>query len=201
MRYKIVLQSFNDFIVGQEEKERIEKLWRDKDVDNITFNKNTFKKSMIKGIFKIDEEIQNNQQIFEIDQKFAEECSRMAKLPIDEKINKELTVRIFPSAFLDKGWIEHTQELEDKIRERVKLYFTKYPQMPRCPAKIWWELLKGSLEKNTWTERFYNYVARNDNEIYRWIRPEKAVNLYSDLFPAEKTENSTYENAKEIFHG
>lgn len=184
MKYTVVLTGNAKIVVDEKQRERIKQLMLSGDEETILVGNEIIKTSAIKGVFEIKDDGNTDftADIQKINREFNENCTQMAKLPIDEKITNEMTIRIFPVKFLEKGWIKYDDKLAEGVKSLVTRYFTKYKNMPRCPAKIWWPLLKDHVEKNTWTERFYDYVSRNDGEIYRWAKYDKENQEAKQIF-------------------
>ncbi|MDO8430387.1 MAG: hypothetical protein Q7S72_00130, partial [Candidatus Taylorbacteria bacterium] len=173
------VSGWDSLIVDDDQKKTMETAMKAKD-DTVSVGSNFIKTNTIKGIFplKNDVSIDNGDYIRQINKDFWEDCAKGSKLSLDEKITRELTIRIFPAEFLRRGWIKHSTELENGIKLRVRAYFNKYPYMPRCPAKIWWPLLKGAVMSNEPIAKFHEFISRNDREIYEWAKYNAPKTVY-----------------------
>lgn len=168
--YQVILTGNRTITVDEKEAEVIKSNWLGKTKAIININRNTIDTSTIKGIFEINEEQYGlDQSIGIINRDFSMDCFNMASLPIEDKIFKELSIRVFPQKFLDKDWINYSADLADKIKIKVKSFFEANPKMPRCPSKYWWPILKPMI-RNKRIASFYKLVMRNDNVIIDWAK-------------------------------
>ena len=100
---------------------------------------------------------------------FSEDCFKLARLSVNDKVSVELSTRIFPQAFLDQGLIKYSDDLADIIKTNVRNFFEANHQMPRCPAQYWWSTLRKML-RNKRTASFYKIVMRNDDAMADWAK-------------------------------
>ena len=195
MKYLMVLAGGVKLFIDKKRKESIEKLLEDEKEKTVFIGNDIIKTGTIKGIFEVKEDYQIDftKSLNDINEIFDSDCKEKSEMTIDQKINNELNIRIFPAMFIIIKWINHTPKVENAIKERLRAYFTKYPKMPRCPAKIWWHLLKPQIIRNTFTTSFYEYVARNDSQNYKWYKyPMQTIRGEADATKQEKPQLEKY---------
>ena len=92
----------------------------------------------------------------------------MSQGSVEEKTEREIKVRILGGYTACNREMDLT--LKTKLRELITPFFEANPKMPRCPAKVWWELVRKDLAGAKNGLKWYEYVARNDSEIVRWAK-------------------------------
>jgi len=171
MSYKVVLQGQEKLTISDEQAEKLIEVWKNKSVSTITIGRDTIAVSSIKGIFEIAKADMTNQneswkrQNNEWDQT----CLSMSKLSPEEKTEKELAIRILPAIKLASGKIpERSSDVIVKLWNELMDFFAGNPQVPRCPMKVWYPIVKPELNGKPFLTKFLEYVSRNDNEIAKW---------------------------------
>lgn len=180
MKYELILQDNKKIIITKEQADSITTDLLEKKSEIFKIGLNIFKRSAVKGIFPIAEEIIDNRaRWLEENQEWHTTCLKMSKFPIDDKVTTEITNRIIPGLKLNRLTMpdDQVQVMELNIRK----FFEEHTNYPRCPMRIWWPFvaelvaplnpktkkrITHSLQMNKW----WNYVARNDEAIAEWIK-------------------------------
>ena len=175
MNYDVILQGGKTLLISEGQKNELDKVLKDKSESFSTtvIGKNIIRVSMIKGIIESNSQsmIPNNTKQNAEYEKWVSECMRMSKDSVQEKIDREINIRILP---MFKKTIIDEQTLSI-LRQSMEAFFTSNTKYPRCPASIWIPILKKSIEiekgegKNIGMGMFLEYVIRNDGAIYNWV--------------------------------
>ncbi|MEK6878375.1 MAG: hypothetical protein AABY22_02140 [Nanoarchaeota archaeon] len=178
-KFELILQGNKVLVVDQLKAKQIEKAIEDK-VDLIKVGDTSFTRSMYKGLFPIREEVSLNKEAWiQSNREWHEECLRLSKRHIDEKVTSELVVRIFPGLKLNN--ITLTDATIAAMEANIKAYFEIFPNNPRCPMKIWWPFIaefispvnkktKKRANPNLIMGKWWDYISRNDGAIEEWKR-------------------------------
>lgn len=175
-----MLTGGKNIVIDEKQKESVDLALKSGSDHWIHIGADRIKSSTIKGIFSMEDDSEKlkawSDNRFQMDKKWSDEMFALQSLSPEEKTKRELKVRIFPRAFVNKGWIA-TQSTTGKLIENLVLvFFQEHPEYPRCPAKIWWDIFKTIVTKNTGTERFYRFVAYNDSAIAEWVKYHRLPN-------------------------
>jgi hypothetical protein len=141
---------------------------KEKREEFITVKNNKIRLSSIRTIVEIKdnvaEELNKKKWLLE-NQEWNISCLKMSQLPIEEKVNKELNIRVTAC-----GQVSIPQEVLEKIKIKIQMFFERNPKMPRCPATIWIEDIKKYLGDCIYMARFYEAIGRNDTAIAQWAK-------------------------------
>lgn len=175
MRYKLQLTGNKEIIITEEEKNMVEQAIADGEMKTVRIQDGLVRLTAIKSITKegidpIKSEAEKRLREQELE-KFNQECERLASSSIEDRIRTEMNVRIMPP-HLRKQFKRHEKEHEfrSKLWNLLEAFFVKNPAMPRCPAKVWFPLLKNYYSNMSQFGKWYEYVARNDGSIIQWAK-------------------------------
>lgn len=178
-KFELILQGNKVLVIDQLKAKQIEKAIEDK-VDLIKVGETSFTRSMYKGLFPIKDEVSDNKEEWiKGNREWHEECLKMSKRTIDEKITSEFTVRIFPGLKLNN--IKLSDQVIAVMEANIKTYFQTFPTHPRCPMRIWWQIIaetiapinketKKRANPNVSMGKWWDYIGRNDGAIEEWLR-------------------------------
>lgn len=178
-KYELILQGGKTLILTEEEKSTIEKSMLNRE-SVLMVSGNRFKSSMIKGIFEIKQEVSDNKEMWiQSNREWHNECLKLSKRSINQKVDSEFAVRIFPGLKLNN--IKLTDETIAVMEANVRAYFEALPNNPRCPMKIWWpfiaeaiapvnEKTKKRANPNLSMGKWWNFISRNDDAIAEWSK-------------------------------
>jgi len=178
MKYELVLQD-KKIVLTKEEADIVTKGLLEKQ-ELFRVNENVFKRTAIKGIFPIANDITDNGAAWKAQNKnWIDFCLKMSLKGVDEKTDIELTNRIFPGLMLNK--ITLPEPLVDVMQANIRMFFEANKKYPRCPMRVWWPFIaetvaplnvktnkrnSSHLRMNKW----WDYVLRNDEAVAQWIK-------------------------------
>lgn len=173
MTYNLVLVGNKTISITEEQKKKLDTLLLNKDEGErvVMLGNTTIKVSSIRGIFE-----SNTVSYQPNDEKFQKEllewdadCKRLSELPIEEKIERELRVRIFPEALISRSWIDtRVDEVYEQVKRVVTDFYIANPRYPRCPARYWFPIIKPYVHIKA--AKFYEIVGINDEALFNWAK-------------------------------
>lgn len=179
MKFEIILQGDKKIIIAKEQADKLTAgILAKEDVFKVGLN--VFKRSAIKGIFPLAEEIADNkEQWIKENREWNETCLRMSKYSINEKTEIELNNRILPAMKL--AHIDLPIQLLEPMKANIRRFFEDNPKYPRCPMRIWWPFIRAKiapLNKKSkkranpiiWQAQWFKLIMRNDGAIAEWIK-------------------------------
>lgn len=175
MKYKIVLTGGKELVISEEQKTTVQQLWDQESYKIIDIDGELIKASSIRGIFKaydVDNAIRTtNDVISQIDRDFNDECYLLARLTPKEKTDKEIETRILPG-WKASGMSEDDPILADAYGTIIN-FFEENPQHPRCPAYVWWPIIRDKIKEKPVVSRWFEIVHRHDIAIEEWVKYQK----------------------------
>lgn len=170
MRYKLILTGGEHLIITEKQKEVVSPyMGKEVNIRLAVGNNEILSKSM-KAILEIKEDsVANFDRKATDDQElWRRDCRKLSELPIDEKIQKDMNVRILPGLMISRA--EYPQELLEDLELAIRNFYRQYPYYPRCPFFVWSPLIKQYITKlsNT-TSSWWLYVQKNDDAISRFV--------------------------------
>lgn len=169
MNYDVVLIGNKTISITSDQKKILDEALLDKEQNgNTSFmvGKNTIRLSSVKGIFESGTAnfTPINESMNRKHEEWNRECEKMSNLPMKEKIDRELTIRILPM-FRKHTLDEVTIAV---LRQTMEAFFTVHPKYPRCPSIFWWSIIKEKVAKEEM--RFMEFVISNDEAIEQWVK-------------------------------
>ncbi len=177
MKYELILQDNKKIILNEAEANIVEKgIFARQDIFKIGLN--LFKRSAIKGLFQIQEEVSDNKEQWLKDNvQWNEVITKKINLPLEDKITKELTERIFPGLKLNN--IILTDDQIAIIEFNIRHFFENNKRYPCCPFKIWWPFIVDAIapidpvtkkQAKPILSYWWKIIKINDNAIEEWLK-------------------------------
>lgn len=172
MKWELLLSYGKKLYLDDKEKEELEKQL-DSGATDILIGRQRINASIIKGIFRWDEQGQQDDMrvadlhLQEQNRVFNEDCSLWQKKSPEDKAKREMKIRVVPFWKLNGG------KREDKIMrviyEWIIWWFKKNPSYPRCPVWFWGGFLEIVFKKKDWGH-FATIIRRNDGVVDEWVK-------------------------------
>lgn len=188
--YEVKLVGGKSITVNEQEAQMIKVAWEDESTSRVTVGNTTIATASIRGIFEnasADMSGQDEQWRIKV-AGWDELCKRMSMTTSEEKAEKELTVRIGNAYKLANGkTLSRYSDTFLTLYNELVDFFNANPQMPRCPMKIWYPIIRDELQGKPFLTKYFEYIARNDVEIAQWCKFSriKIVFDYQKVLSAE----------------
>ncbi len=180
MKYELILQDNKRITLTKDEADVVTHgILNKQEIFKIGLN--VFKRTIIKGLFPIREEIDEDykKRYFEENKAWHETCMQMSRKPIDDKVTTEITNRITPGLELNRIKLSDEQFLV--MESNIKQFFQDNPKYPRCPMRVWWPMIADNIspvDSKTKSRgnpsihmgKFFELIARNDEAISEWMK-------------------------------
>jgi len=186
MKFELILQDNKKVILTKEEADSLTKelLNVAKDRQEIfKMGVNVFKRTAIKGIFPVSEDVADNKEAWTRENKeWDDTCLKMSQYPVEQKVNIELESRIDPG--LKFANIEMPIQLLEPMVANIRQFFIDNPKYPRCPMRVWWPFIRAKIapiNKKTNNRpnptisyaKWFEVIARSDGAIEEWLKYQR----------------------------
>ena len=172
-KYELILQGNKTLIITQDQKEIIEKAIKFKTNDVLSISDNFIRLSSVKGIYPVKEEvIDNKEEWIRANNEWHFTCLKMSQKSVEDKTADEINNRILNGTKLEKIEIPETEMAV--MYSQILDFFQKNTLYPRCPMSVWWSFIKDKIKsKNIFLNKYWVYVARNDEAVGKWVKFNK----------------------------
>lgn len=177
MMFDLQLSGGKTMTVSQEDADRIKNTIKGRLSDTVEVNGNFLRVSTIRGIFPsstVNTGAQDDR--WERQQtEWNDTCVKMSLLSSQEKTDKEMTIRILPAWKMSQLSESHTVLTE--VYDVILKFFDEHSTYPRCPARVWWPIIKPFIHESKFISRYFQYVMKNDAAIEFWIKTKYSPDL------------------------
>lgn len=176
--YELVLVGGKTIRINEDEKKIVDAYIDQEGDTSLRFGGNTIKTKTIRGIFEVGADpVAGFDKVQQEDHKeWNAECENGSRMSIEDKVNREINVRIFPGISLSGG-NPSTRRMEI-VASWLRVFFETFPHYPRAPLRLWWELIDMELKrKNDQVSKWWLICGRNDEAIEKWVRFEKKAEV------------------------
>lgn len=124
--------------------------------------------SSIRGIFEIQTRSFEgiNLKTEESFNEFNSELLRLSEQNAKEKSIREMKRRVSPG--LKFSGVKQDDQIVQTIYSNILDFHANNARWPWCPVKIWWDMVKPYLQQRYHGSRWYIYVFRHDEQVWKW---------------------------------